>query len=315
MLQSCLSVEEAHQVVRQYCEQLFESTSGGIYILNNSRNILELVANWGGPLSGNPVFEPDACWALRRGRLHVVPEPDRGLRCQHLTGGKTAPITKPYLCIPMIAQGDTLGMLHLVSEDREPIQRWETLATLVSEQVGLAISNLNLRQLLQNQSIRDGLTNLFNRRFMQETLDRELSRAKRLNLPLTVAMADIDRFKTYNDTLGHEAGDQALQEIGTLLINSVRKDDVPCRYGGDELAVILPGASLDDAFARVEQFRLAVKRLRLRHSDDALGMVTVSLGLAGYPAHGATAKDLLRAADEALYEAKHAGRDQVVIKN
>jgi diguanylate cyclase (GGDEF)-like protein/PAS domain S-box-containing protein len=315
MLQSCLSVDEAYQVVRQYCEQLFEHTSGSIFILNNSKNILELVTNWGLTQSGKPVFEPDACWALRRGRLHVVSEPGRGLRCQHLMGGKIDVDTKPYLCIPMIAQGDTLGMMHLITDDDEPIQRWESLATLVSEQVGMALSNLNLRQLLQNQSIRDGLTNLFNRRYMQETLERELSRAKRLNLPLTVAMADIDRFKSYNDTLGHEAGDQALQEIGALLMSSVRKDDVPCRYGGDELTVILPGASLDDAYARLEQFRLAVRRLRLCHSEETTGVVTVSLGLAGYPTHGATAKDLLRAADEALYQAKHQGRDQVVIKN
>jgi diguanylate cyclase (GGDEF)-like protein/PAS domain S-box-containing protein len=315
MLQSCLTVEEAYQVARQYCQQLFEDTSGGIYIFNNSKNLLELVAEWGNDPLGNPVFGPDACWALRRGRLHMVTDPHYTLCCPHLKHDQPDGFAVPYLCIPMIAQGDTLGLLHVQCAGEERIQNWDTLATSVAEQVGLAISNLNLRQILQNQSIRDGLTNLFNRRYMQDTLERELSRAKRLHLPLSVAMADIDHFKSYNDTLGHEAGDLALQEIGQLLVSSIRKEDIPCRYGGDELAIILPGASIEDCSTRIEQFRQAVRRLGLRFAEGDSGIVTVSLGVAGYPAHASTVKDLLRAADEALYEAKHRGRDQVVIKN
>jgi diguanylate cyclase (GGDEF)-like protein/PAS domain S-box-containing protein len=314
MLQSCLSVDEAYQVIRQYCEQLFEQTTGSVYILNNSKNSLESVVEWGSDPYGEQIFGPDDCWALRRGRLHIVPDPQKGLYCQHLVSDAAVRPSKPYLCIPMIAQGETLGLLHIHCDEVQAIQHWDTLATSVSEQIGLAISNLNLRQLLQGQSIRDSLTNLFNRRYMQETLERELSRAKRFNLPLSVAMADVDHFKKFNDNLGHEAGDMALQEIGALLQRSIRKDDVPCRYGGDELAIILPGASLTDSFERIEQFRQAVKDLRLRHTHDDFGVLTVSLGIAGYPEHGSTVRDLFRAADEALYQAKHDGRDRVVIK-
>jgi diguanylate cyclase (GGDEF)-like protein/PAS domain S-box-containing protein len=315
MLQSCLTTDEAYQVARQYCEQLFEKTSGAIYILNNSKNLLEEVAKWGDGVSGNPIFGPEACWALRRGRLHMVPDPHKNLTCSHLKLEKSDGVENPYLCIPMIAQGDTLGLLHVQCECDDDIESWDTLATSVAEQVGLAISNLNLRQILQSQSIRDGLTNLFNRRYMQDTLERELSRAKRFHLPLSVAMADIDHFKNYNDTLGHEAGDLALQEIGGLLMNSIRKEDIPCRYGGDELAIILPGASVEDCFTRIDQFRQAVRRLGFRYADSDQGIVTVSIGIAGYPPHASSVKELLKSADEALYTAKQRGRDQVVIRN
>ncbi len=309
MLQSCLSKEEAYAVFKQYAQQLFLNHSGAMYILYESRNLLEMVVNWGDQAPEEPFFSPDECWALRRGRMHVVTDTQHKLVCKHVRATRQEGDPSPYLCIPMIAHGDTIGLLHLRS-DVEPIQRWETLATMVTEQVALALANLNLRDMLQIQSVRDPLTNLFNRRYLQETLDRELSRASRYNLSLGVIMADIDHFKRFNDTMGHDAGDVALQELGVLLQTKTRKEDIVCRYGGDEISIVLPGASLEETFERAEQLREAVRRLSVRHQSISLGRITMSFGVASYPQHGDTARDLLQAADTALYRSKRAGRDR-----
>lgn len=165
---------------------------------------------------------------------------------------------------------------------------------------------------LREQSIRDHLTGLFNRRYMEETLDREIERAARDGLPLGLVMIDIDRFKRLNDALGHEAGDAVLRDLGRILGLQVRQSDIACRYGGEEFVLILPGASPEITRERAERVRRAVKRVpRWRH--EALAAVTVSLGVAGYPRHGLDAAAVLAAADMALYRAKREGRDRVVV--
>ncbi len=310
MLQSCLNKDEAYAVFKQYAQQLFSNHSGAMYILYDSRNLLEMVVSWGDDAPKEPFFSPDECWALRRGRMHVVSDSLHKLVCKHARDTDEQGEVPPYLCIPMIAHGDTIGLLHLRSGN-EPVNRWETLATMVTEQVALALANLSLRDMLQIQSVRDPLTNLFNRRYLQETLDRELSRARRYNLSLGVVMADIDHFKRFNDTMGHDAGDLALQELGMLLQTKTRKEDVVCRYGGDEISIILPGSNLQETYERAEQLREAVRRLSVRHQGITLGRITMSFGVAAYPIHGDSAKELLQAADTALYRAKRAGRDRV----
>ncbi len=310
MLQSCLNKEEAYAVFKQYAQQLFVNHSGAMYILYESRNLLEMVLSWGENPPKEPFFAPDECWALRRGRVHVVSNSEHKLVCKHARDTDENGEVSPYLCIPMIAHGDTIGLLHLRS-DNEPIHRWETLATMVTEQVALALANLNLRDMLQIQSVRDPLTNLFNRRYLQETLDRELSRSRRYNISLGVIMADIDHFKRFNDTMGHDAGDLALQELGVLLQTKTRKEDIVCRYGGDEISIVLPGATLQETLERAEQLREAVRRLSVRHQGITLGRITMSFGVAAYPHHGESAQDLLQSADTALYRAKRAGRDRV----
>ncbi len=311
MLQSCLSLTEAYMVIRQYCQQLFKDISGVLYIFEEGKDILETVTNWGEGSKGMPLVSPDMCWGLRRGRIHKVNHEFGGLKCHHLWNPDELVEDISYLCIPMIAQGETLGLLHLRADQAGVIDRCENLATTVGEQLALALSNLRLRQLLQSQSVRDGLTNLYNRRYMQETLEREMSRARRYQSSLVVVMTDIDRFKTYNDTYGHEVGDVALQEISLLLMSTIRKEDVACRYGGDELAIILPGATIPDAMQRIEQFRQAIRRLHMGGVDE-FGPITLSYGVACYPNDGSTQKELLKAADLALYQAKQQGRDRAV---
>lgn len=173
----------------------------------------------------------------------------------------------------------------------------------------LAISEAQLREL----SIRDPLTNLFNRRYLEETLNREVGRAERENVPLGIIILDIDHFKRLNDTLGHAAGDAVLQELGTLLSRTVRSADIACRYGGEEFVLVLPDASLETARVRAELVRDAVKNLHVEHDRLVLGTVTVSLGVAVYPDHGQNGACVLKSADAALYLAKDQGRDRVVV--
>lgn len=165
---------------------------------------------------------------------------------------------------------------------------------------------------LREQAVRDGLTNLFNRRYLDETLERELARAKREGYPLSLVMIDIDHFKKLNDTYGHQAGDKVLRELAALLWGDVRAEDVPCRYGGEEFIVLLPRMPLDIALERAEEWRRTLQATRVPFGDFQLE-TTISCGVAAYPDHARTADDLLRCCDEALYDAKHGGRNRSAI--
>lgn len=169
-----------------------------------------------------------------------------------------------------------------------------------------------LQARLREQAIRDPLTGLFNRRYLTETLQRDLARCQREERPLTVVMLDVDHFKLLNDAYGHETGDRMLQAVGRFLGDETRHGDVACRFGGEEFVVVLPGASAQAAFARAQVWRSAFEQLQIAHQGSDLG-VTLSMGVAEYPAHASNADDLLRAADVALYEAKRQGRNRVVL--
>lgn len=168
----------------------------------------------------------------------------------------------------------------------------------------------NLQSRLQELATRDPLTGLFNRRYLHETLERELSRAARSNAPLSLIMMDIDHFKAVNDTYGHKAGDLMLQALSRTLVDRVRKEDIPCRYGGEEFLIVLPGMSLEDAQRRAEEFRLMFQKMNIPFGSRHL-QATLSAGVACYPQHGEDSDTLLRLVDEALYSAKNAGRNQV----
>jgi diguanylate cyclase (GGDEF)-like protein len=187
----------------------------------------------------------------------------------------------------------------------------ERLAHTVAEHIALAFANLRLRETLRVQSVRDPLTGLFNRRYMEESLERELRRSARHRRSLGVLLLDLDHFKTFNDTFGHGAGDILLRELGHFLQGNVRGEDISCRYGGEEFALILPDAPLDSTLQRAEQLREQVRQLQVTHHGRALGAVSVSIGVAVYPQHGASAEELLAAADRALYQAKAGGRNRV----
>jgi diguanylate cyclase (GGDEF)-like protein/PAS domain S-box-containing protein len=319
LLQTCLTSEEAFSIIGQFAARLFPAESGALYILSPSRNAVEEASVWGDHQIGEKVFPPEDCWALRGGRMHYVDESRKAVLCHHL--GRWPEVS--HLCVPMTAQGDTLGILHIHSNSggaaaaKQPMQPLSAsrqhLALTVAEHVGLALANLKLRETLRIQSVRDPLTGLFNRRFMQESFDRELRRAARTNRALGGILLDIDHFKQFNDSFGHEAGDLVLREVGAFLQSQIRGGDIACRVGGEEFMLILPDACLDVTHQRAEKVREAIKQVCVQYGGRLMGMITVSSGVAVFPTHGATSDALLRSADEALYQAKAQGRDRVVV--
>jgi diguanylate cyclase (GGDEF)-like protein len=218
-----------------------------------------------------------------------------------------------------MAHGETLGIVSVRPRAdvpaTQPIDVRQRLLTAAAQQIAVAIANLRLRESLRQQSIRDPLTGLFNRRFLEESLGREVRRAERHNSQVSVLMLDVDHFKRFNDTWGHEAGDLVLREIGAVLDQSVRDGDVACRFGGEEFAIVMPDAPFEIALLRAEQLRMRVKAIAIAYRDQALGAVAVSVGVASYRLHGLDGEHVLRSADEALYLAKQAGRDRVAGAN
>jgi diguanylate cyclase (GGDEF)-like protein len=271
---------------------------------------MEAVAIFGNLKSEETIFEFDDCWALRRSQIHLATQAKPGLFCKHI-GQDSHPTAS--LCLPMISQGEVFGLLHVqtqLPEGLSPVR--QQLARTVTEQMSLALANLKLRETLRSESIRDALTGLFNRRYLEESLNREIRRAECQQQPLSIIMVDIDHFKQFNDTFGHEAGDTVLRSLGQFLGQQVRGSDIACRFGGEELTLILPNASLEVAATRAEQLRQGVSHLQLYYQDQSLSTITISLGVACFPEHGQEGELLLRRADEALYQAKRQGRNCVV---
>lgn len=309
LLQACQEPAEAYRVLERALPALVHRP-GALFILSPSANVLELMASWGEVSGYDRVFGPHDCWSLRRSRTHESLLGGSGPVCPHLAGKGQAPST----CIPLMAQGDTLGVLMLAgtwspADDADRHQ----LVTATAEQVALALANLRLRDTLKIQSIRDPLTGLFNRRFLEESLDRECRRALRAARPLSLIMFDVDHFKRFNDTFGHDAGDLVLREIGSLLRAMFRGEDVACRFGGEEFALVLSDTGLEQAVIRAEQLREQAHQLLITYRRQAVGAITLSLGVAVLPEHGASGDALVRAADRALYAAKHGGRDRVAV--
>ncbi len=304
MLQACFSLHEVEQVVAQHVAQLFPSMPGKLYAYGASKNGLEELVSWNGGSSSTFLFGPEECWGLRRGRLFASAGGE--LSCKHHQA------TGAALCVPMLAQGETVGLLHLEGGELAFSKRQERLAQAVAESVALAMVNLRLRETLRQQSIRDPLTGLFNRRYLEETFERELRRAERKGECIGIIMLDVDRFKMFNDTHGHDAGDALLKALGDVLKKSVRAEDVACRYGGEEFTLLLTGATQQQTFDRAEQVREAVAGLKVMNQGNVLEGVSASLGVATFPQHGRELAGLVRAADLALYRAKREGRNRVI---
>lgn len=314
LIQSSVSIEEAHEVMQRYLPQLFPHDTGALYVRSSSRDLLEQTSAWGDLAARlTPAFTSGDCWALRRGQPHCV-RPGRGeLLCRHTPAAEGG----EWMCVPLLAYGEVLGILHVYRSERDTTsiaeQPFLTLAETVASSLSLSLGNLRLRETLRQQSIRDSLTGLFNRRYLDETLPREILRATRTGSTLGVVILDIDHFKQLNDTHGHDAGDAVLSALGRFLRHHVRGDDIACRYGGEEFTLILPGASLDAVCDRAEQLRIGVQSLAVRFGNTQLDTITLSLGVAMWPQHGETEDVVLQAADAALYRAKAGGRNRVEI--
>jgi diguanylate cyclase (GGDEF)-like protein len=315
-LQSCNSLGELYRMVAEFLGRLLPGCAGSLYIYANSRDVLESAKAWnGGKMM--PAMHPDDCWGLRRGRPYTFGENEIDFRCSHVDPS----MQSEYCCIPILAHGETIGLLNLEfrchsGSDGEKTHNGANaeqrrLGLVCAEQISLAIANVKLRDQLRDQSIRDVLTGLFNRRYMLETCRREFSRAARAGQSISILSIDVDHFKKYNDNHGHDAGDMVLRAVGNCLENLFRNEDIPCRFGGEEFVVILPGADADAGSRRAEQLRSKTEEIVVRYLEKNLPRITVSIGVAVFPQAGDNPQAVLKAADEALYRAKEKGRNRV----
>ena len=319
LLQACLTAAEAHLVLNQSLPKLFPAGTGALFEWNTSVNLLEATVKWGQPPLHEAVFSPEECWALRSGHVHRVADPASPLLCPHLSRLNSV----NSICAPLVASGETLGVLTVqggpyeLSQPADAQQRLlsarQQLVETLAGHIALALANLRLREGLRAQSIRDPVSGLFNRRYLDETLPREIHRASRDGRDLGIIMCDLDHFKAFNDTYGHAAGDTLLRSFGELVARVVRAGDIACRYGGDEFVLILLDTSLETAERRAELLLREFRRIVIQYGDMFLNPGALSLGVGAFPAHGASAAALLRVADEALYKAKAEGGNRAVL--
>jgi diguanylate cyclase (GGDEF)-like protein len=317
-LQSCKTLQELYEVIGCYMAQIFPGTAGELYIYSNSRDVLDGVCAWSRPLKLVGHFQPDECWALRRGRMYKHGAGLVNFRCGHAHDVDPDDADAAYLCLPIIAHGDTVGLLHIRFGERAAEGGRAQMdddacafATRCSEQISLAIANVKLRDELRDQSTRDPLTGLFNRRYFFDSCRQALHHAGSSGEPVSLISLDADHFKRLNDTHGHDAGDTVLRAVSELLGSMFQGRDVVARLGGEEFSVLLPSCDIEQARARADEMRRRVEALRIRYRELELPRVTISVGVASYPQCGQITQELLRAADGALYAAKEAGRNQV----
>lgn len=315
-LQVCRSIDETYPIVSYYSEQIFPDCSGSLYLFNDKKTLVESMALWGEKhVRSADVIDPDDCWSLRQGKEHTALDNDERLRCRHVEEG-----VLNYICEPIIAQGEMLGMLHIefckTGEDKEHyMESRKRLIKIAADNLALSLVSLKLREALQIQSIRDPMTKLYNRRHMEESLDREILKCARGKQGLGVIMSDVDHFKSFNDQYGHDAGDIVLVEFAKVLMECFRGSDIVCRYGGEEFIIIMPEAAKDIVIERAETLRKKVKKLELLYNGKPLPQITASFGVAYMDSIAVDKALLLKAADLALYEAKDLGRDQVIVSN
>jgi diguanylate cyclase (GGDEF)-like protein len=321
-LQLSDSRREAYGIIEAYARKIMVELSGAFYVYTASRDQLTRVAQWSLPVATQPFADhlhPQDCWGLRQGgRYTGCAEPFAGidtdagpLTCRHIEGE-----VGPFTCIPIVGRGQILGMLHLRGE---ALRKKETSALLDSvierlvDQLSLSLTNIELREKLENMALRDGLTGLYNRRFLDEVLEHNLVKLKRESKHAGLLLLDVDHFKRFNDTHGHQAGDEALRRVGATLTAAVRASDVVCRYGGEEFLVFLPECERAEAMAKAEAIRVAIAQTALAVGNQAIPPVTASIGLAMFPEAGTTRAQLIQMADRALYRAKGAGRNRVIV--
>ncbi len=313
-LQSCGTNDEIADTVSRFAPWILPGVPGALCVLSNSRNRLRIVAAWNEPVGIASDFAPAECWGLRRGQTHIVNGAGREVVCAHVNQSKVT----GYSCRPLVAHGEMLGLLYLEAVSASTVAGAEDAEAshdldVFAENISLALGNQRLHEKLRDQSIHDPLTGLFNRRYLEEALELDIARAARGATSLSLIMGDVDNFKQFNDTFGHDAGDLVLKRVAEAIQAKIRGGDLACRYGGEEFLILLHSAELRQARERADMIREAIKSIELALHGQMLGSVTISLGVATVPVDAAEGAAMITAADAAMYAAKHAGRDRVEV--
>lgn len=311
-LQICRSQEEAFTVTRKIATQLFLYSSGEIYTYSSTNEGLLLMEFWGDQRKIEPIVPNDDCIAARRGNTHITHREESTLYCQHVSS-----LDQNTICFPIQAQGDSFGIMSISSCNeyaaKPELEKAIELGQTVARQLAMALANLKLRDSLKEQSIKDPLTGLFNRRYIETFGEREIFRAQRSGDPISILMFDIDNFKHFNDTYGHDTGDTVLKMISRKIGQHGRKSDIPCRFGGEEFVLIMPGAPLEAAHKRAKKILQVVNQISINIDGKLLANFSVSCGISCYPQNGESLEDLLYTADQAMYASKNNGRNQITL--
>lgn len=307
MLQSANNHADSNSVLRATASDLMPGYGGALYVFNNSRDRLILSTEWNLP-DGHKLPEAiglSHCWALKRGKKHINRPGSGHLCCDHDVGSHDT------LEIPMIARGEILGLFQVhapAGSPPEALDQITEIATAIADGMSLALANIALREMLRSQALRDPLTGLYNRRYMEDALQRAALIANRENTPLSVIMLDLDHFKSLNDQFGHAKGDAVLRDTAAVLTNRLRESDVACRYGGEELIIVMPNCDIEAASRKAEQLRVGIEAL----SGPSGAPVSASFGVATLSQGSSSVSDLVANADAALYRAKKEGRNRVM---
>jgi diguanylate cyclase (GGDEF)-like protein len=305
MLYSCESEDEVYQVVTLTCSKLFPNMSGCICIIANSKNYVQMSSFWGDGRTGKEIFSQSDCWALRRGKVNLLSSGNLGMMCNHLI----RPVSGAHLCVPLFGKGEVVGILHIYAlEEISPED--QQIAEIIARTLGFALNNLSIKQRLTYDSLRDGMTQLFNQSYMETITEQRLAEAERSGQPLSIIFLDIDNFKSYNSRYGHVTANIVIQGLAKLLLKSIRSFDIPCRWGGEEFVILMPNMTLENLRKRVEQLRVDVEKMQLKDGDRILENITASFGIA-VSEPGITVKDLLNRANQAMLEAKRTGKNRV----
>lgn len=311
-MQGCDSLLDLKEVIQRFVPEIVPGLAGRLYLLDEARNAVVEACNWLSPVYSQAEFSPMVCWALRRGLPHRPAGKAVDVPCDHLGLGN-APLIDS-ICLPLTVQRETLGLLYFEpqSGSGDGAEVPEIYLHMLSENIGLALSNLRLRDALREMAMVDPLTGLANRRQMDVALTFQLAEAERLGQPISCLMFDVDHFKQFNDRFGHDAGDTVLREVGRTLRQSTREQGLAFRYGGEEFLLLMPGTDIDQAAVRAEEILTRIRTLRVEHKGEELGPITVSIGVATTPDQ-CTSQSIVRTADAALLRAKSCGRNRVEV--
>ncbi len=306
------SQEELGSIMTRYAQHLLAFSSGYLFIMHPSKNYLEMSNKWGTPKQQESVFSSENCWAIRLGRTYQVKRSGMELLCDHIS--QSNDLAGTVMCVPLMAQNDIYGLLYMeIPEDVFQLNEdHKLLITAFAELTALALANVRLRENLRYQSIRDALTGLYNRRYLEDALLKQKHQSERSKTSFAILMLDLDHFKKINDTFGHDAGDTALKEVGEILQNEIRAGDVASRYGGEEFVLMLHDIDLGNAEKRADNIRTSISKLQLKYGAQEIIPITISIGIAMYPQDSTEVASLIEIADQALYTAKKNGRNRIV---